>query len=61
MLAGLPVRKQGIPAFVVFRRAAKTALRPLSVSIVQHVDERVLGGNTFVVAARRTRPADRRS
>jgi hypothetical protein len=61
ILTGLPPRKQGIPAFVVFRTAAKTSLRPLSISIIQHVGERVLGGNTFVVPARRTRPGDRRS
>ena len=61
-LTGLPVRKQGFPGFLVLRGGSRrTPLRPLSVSIVQHVGKRVVGGNTFVVPARRTRPGDRRS
>jgi hypothetical protein len=58
---GLPVRKEGLLGFLVLRSGRRTPLRALSVSIVQHSGERVLGGNTFVVPARRTRPGDRRS
>jgi hypothetical protein len=46
--SGLPVRKHGYPGFLVLRGARRTPLRPLSVSIVQHVGKRVVGGNTFV-------------